>query len=612
MNTADTKLKDFFVEELQALREDATEFGRNFPAAGRALDLGRGVSADPQVELLLQSFAYLSGRLRYQVETGLADVPNFLTSYLYPHLSAPIPSMLIASIDVKPDGANFTRETVLERGRYFTVTARNNAQDQFKCRFRTPCDTQLLPLLITKIELLAQDEFPADLQGKNPTSILRVRVQRQCNESVKTLNRRRMRFHIKSDSMDAFRIYEWFALNRYETGQNPIGVCGDGDTSTIQYLPAEGFRWVGFGDDEALFGDTLNTHPGFRLLQEYFSFPEKFFFFDLENLPLDQARDSFDLLFFSDAAVDKTLEIRQDSLLLNCVPLVNLYSQRLEPFQLDQTQYEYQLMGDMRFHRFCEIHTITELTSTRPGGVPRPIAPYFSLNDFENDDALDYFYIARRSENPSGAVPGTETHVSFLDTQFTRDQTVDEVVGGTALCTNRWLPEQLRIDDSLRVEGAAPIVATTIISKPTPHQTPRLIGEHPWALASQLALNHLSLADGPQALGALKDILRTHVPAKNQEAQRQINGLLELKCTRVRHHRGTDAWRGFVPGLCIKLEVDHSQFGSGSAVLFGEILHHFFTLYAPINMTVELALSTSDVKGILKEWPPILGTQNLL
>ncbi|KAF0815287.1 hypothetical protein IGB42_00368 [Andreprevotia sp. IGB-42] len=610
MNVTDVSLKDFFVRELQSLRDDASEFGRLNPAAGHALSLGRGASGDPQVELLLQSFAWLAGRLRYQVETGLAAVPNFLNAFIYPHLSLPIPSMLIAQLEIKPDGANFTRENLLKRERMFGAMARNDLHEQYKCRFRTSCDTQLLPLHISQIQLLGREDLPLGVCGDNTASILRVRVQRSAAESLKTLNCNRLRIHIKSDRNDAFRLYEWFALNSYETGANTIAICPDGNSAATQRLPVGSFSWAGFEDDEALLEVNQNTHPGMRLLQEYFAFPEKFFFFDLHQLPLDTAQDSFDLLFFSTIQVDKTLGIRADSLLLNCVPLVNLFPQRLEPFQLDHTQYEYRLQGDARFHRYCEVYCITSLTATRPGGAARDIAPYFSMDG--GGEAGDFFYISRLAEDPSGSVNGTETYVSFLDEAFSLEQTVDEVVGGTAVCTNRWLAEQLRMNDPLWIEGAAPLAGTRIISKPTAHQSPHIIGEQPWALAAQLALNHLSLSDGPQALAALQDILRVHVPAKNTQAQRQIDGLVDLQCERVRHHRNDDAWRGFRSGIRITLTVDHSQFVDSSAVLFGEVLHRFFTLYCPVNMTVELVLRTTEIKEDVKAWPPLSGSQHLV
>src|SRR5260370_39068975 len=49
-------------------------------------------------------------------------------------------------------------------------------------------------------------------------------------------------------------------------------------------LPASSLRPVGFEDKEALLPYPRHSFSGYRLLQEYFSFPEKFFFLELACL----------------------------------------------------------------------------------------------------------------------------------------------------------------------------------------------------------------------------------------------------------------------------------------------------------------------------------------
>ena len=51
-----------------------------------------------------------------------------------------------------------------------------------------------------------------------------------------------------------------------------------------ELLPASSIQPVGFTDDEALLPVTLRSFQGYRLLQEYFSFPQRFRFFELTGL----------------------------------------------------------------------------------------------------------------------------------------------------------------------------------------------------------------------------------------------------------------------------------------------------------------------------------------
>jgi type VI secretion system protein ImpG len=155
-------------------------------------------------------------------------------------------------------------------------------------------------------------------------------------------------------------------------------------------------------------------------------------------------------------------------------------------------------------------------------------------------------------------------------------------------------------------------VAITALSKPTPHQNPPCIGARPWALVSQLSLNHLSLADSPEALSALKDILRLHLGPNAGNGLRQIDGLRGLHCHSIMRHRHVDGWRGFVRGHDVRLHVDQHCFEDGSAVLFCAVLRHFLRSYATVNQLVEVSLEMNNLTGEQKQWPPLAGVQAVL
>ncbi|MFM0016295.1 type VI secretion system baseplate subunit TssF [Paraburkholderia sediminicola] len=614
MKLANTTLADYFNAELAALRGDAAIFARNFPAAAGALGLSQGRSTDPQVELLVQSFAFLAGRLRYQLDLGQASLPNALTDHLYPHLSAPLPSMTIAALDVKPDGANFAKRQLLERKRLMTAKGYDMRGNPVACRFMTCYDTPLVPLVIDSIQLVAPSSRSldsADWKDPNLRSVLSVTLRRTGTGTLSELQLGTLRFYLNCAPNDLHTFYEMLALGLAKIVAQPLDAAGK-PAGARQELPAAALTWRGFAQDEAMLEVSANTHPGYRLLQEYFAFPEKFLFFDVEGLAFASGAIAFDLMFIGTQTLDVVATLPPDLLRLNCVPLINLYPQRLEPIALDHTRYEYRLQGNAGDHRYCEVYSLTELYSTRPGDPPRTLAPYFSMDDFQRLQSQDYFYMTRREESQLGDVQGTELYVSFLDATFNLAKPADESLGGAALCTNRNLPEQLRQGDPLRLEGAGPISGASIVSPVTSHQTPRLIGARPWALAAQLALNRLSLADGPHALAALKDLLKQHVGMRGESGFKQIDGIRDMRTARVMVRRGDDAWRGFVDGLRVDLWLDRASFAEGSVILFGEVLRHFFALYGAVNAGVALRISVNDIKGVLREWPQLVGLQPVL
>ncbi|QNM95347.1 type VI secretion system baseplate subunit TssF [Chitinimonas koreensis] len=604
MQTA-SEFRDYFEAELAQLREQAVEFGRDYPAAAQALALGQGRSGDPQVELMMQSFAFLTGRLRHQLDRDAALLPNALMAQLYPHLEAPIPSLTVAELTLRPDGANFATGAWLERGREFHAVAQDDDGRDVRCRLRTCFETPLVPLRVVELGLVSTTAYDLD-DDPAVHSVLKLRLRGIGTEPLSALSMPVVRFYLDIENTQVWRLYELLALNLAGVATLPVG------SSRPRRLGADALRWLGFEEHEAALETDLVTHPGYRLVQEYFAFPEKFLFFELSGLDFSDLGEEAELLFLLTSAVDKTLDPGPNAMRLNCVPLINLFPQRIEPLALDHTQHEYRLSGDHAHHSHTEIYRVDSLYAVRPGEPARPVAPYFALDDFGLIERQDYFYVTRRVESVLRSVPGTETYVSFLDLAFDTLRPADETIGGRALCTNRRLAEQLRLGDKLRLEGPGPVRDARVAAKPTPHQSPVLIGGQPWALISQLLLNHLSLTGGAQAMNALKSMLGLHLGRASMVGPKQIDSLSGLEARPVVKDLYRDGRYVPVEGLAITLRIDRLRFEGGSPILFAEVLRRFFALYASVNTLIELSLETHDVKGRLKTWPPMVGAQIVL
>lgn len=604
--TTPIDLKGFYQEELQSLRADAQAFADDHPSVAQELSLGRGKSSDPQVEMLLQSFAFLTGRLRNRLEEEQAVLPGLLLESLYPHLNVPIPSMSVAEVEIKADGANFANGWTLERGRHCFLQAVSESGRNVRCRFRVTQDTPLWPLAVAEVGLRPTNQYDFLTTDPAVQSVLSVTVRRQGNDPIQDLPLDSLRFHLHAEDASVFTLYELLAVHLVG-----VAVCIKGRPAP-QRLAADRFRWQGFGKGDAALPEQCVTQPGYRLVQEYFSFPEKFLFFDVDGLATEGAIDEMEFLFLLDTAPAKGLVIKPDMLRLNCVPLINLYDQPLEPLRLDHRHHEYRLVADQGNHKYCEIYALREVYASKPGAAARKLSPYFEFSPSGTHGDEEYFYSTRRLRSQTKAVAGTELFISFLDAHFNVGDPPQETVGGKALCCNRRLPEQMRAGDPLRLEGPGPVVAMPLLMKPTAHQVPDLIGARPWGLVSQLRLNYLSLSDGRQALSTLKTLLRLQTGTMNPATIRQIDSISAMQCRPIVRNISQEAWRGFSRGVEITLLIDEERFTGGSAVLFGEVLRRFFSLYANLNTFTQLILESKQRKGRWKTWPPLLGAQTVL
>ena len=122
-------------------------------------------------------------------------------------------------------------------------------------------------------------------------------------------------------------------------------------------LPAGSLRPVGFEKDEAIIPFPRRSFTGYRLLQEYFAFPEKFFFLDLSGLDV-LASDIFttkaEMIFLispferADRQQSLELNVSERTFKLACSPIINLFEQTAEPVLLEQTKFEYPVIPDAR------------------------------------------------------------------------------------------------------------------------------------------------------------------------------------------------------------------------------------------------------------------------
>src|SRR5205823_305827 len=120
---------------------------------------------------------------------------------------------------------------------------------------------------------------------------------------------------------------------------------------------------VGFEEDEDVLPYPRQSFVGYRLLQEYFAFPEKFFFMELRGLnQLQRAglKSKAEILFliapFEQEERHHRLEVAvgAKTVRLACAPIVNLFKQSVEGILVQQTRYQYPIVPDERRRHIME------------------------------------------------------------------------------------------------------------------------------------------------------------------------------------------------------------------------------------------------------------------
>lgn len=620
----DQELYDYFLREMDYLRSRAKIFAEEYDEVARELRLSDMKSSDPHVELLLQSFAYLSASVRRDMAAQSNHLPNQLLGILYPHLVKPVPTMFVIQPDVSPQFAKFDGLKRLDKGREFYADVLSSKKGKLRCTVSTAYETPLRPFDITEIRLSSIKDVSARL-GDHLTSViqakldkahtaLQVSIKNHGDKSTAEFEPDNLRFFVRGEQNrphSAYQLYEQLA-------KECIGIVINNraaepsqsmDAGSYQCLDNDAIKWIGFNDDCAVlpFGD--NSHSAYRIIQEYFLFPEKYLFFDVQGINGQALGAEFELYFLLSTPPDTQLRPDKNSLCLNSIPVINLYKKHLNSINLDDRDHEYRLVGDNKNHACCEIHSLTEVLTIPVVGEPERAQPYAGI-DAHLLHANDRLYSTRTELSGLKSIPGTETYITLHKTDNQKSASIDDILAVKALCTNRRLAENLRINDTMTLVGPGPISRAKVISKPTMHKPPSLNSDKPWRLLSNLVLNTTTLET--QGLDVLKSILLTYSDEQAKAHFAQVDSIVSIQTERVVRRVGLEGWRGLCRGLAVQIEIDITRFDGSSLHLFGEVLNRFMGLYANINSFVECSLTVKQEKGIFKQWPPLAGAQILL
>jgi type VI secretion system protein ImpG len=375
---------------------------------------------------------------------------------------------------------------------------------------------------------------------------------------------------------------------------------------------------------------TLAGFQGYRLLQEYFAFPQRFLFFDLCDIGkalrehAEREVDIFILFSRLDNALLQAVDTA--SLALNCVPAINLLERRCDRIHVSGESSEFHVVPDRTRPMDYEIHSITEVLGYGTGVDSEwRFLPFY--NAFHTEDrAHNAYYSVQREprilsqtqqrDGTRTAYIGTEVNLSVVDAEEAPWPADLRQLGVRALCTNRDLPVLMRLGDTkgdLTLAQTAPVKSVRIVKGPSRPTSALREGNIAWKLINQLSLNHLSLTDtdAEQGAAALRAILRLYAPTGDAGAQRQVEGVRSVKLQSVVRRLPMAGPITFGRGVELKVELDDLSFEGASAFLLGCVLERFVARHVSLNGFTQM-LVHSPARGDILAGRPRCGTRPIL
>jgi type VI secretion system protein ImpG len=607
----------YYERELGYLRRDLREFAERYPRiAGRLLISGE-VCEDPHTERMIESFALLNARIAKRLDDDYPEFTEALFEVLYPHYLRPFPSCSIARMDFG-GAAKQAGTSIIARGTQLNTRPVRGAA----CTFRTVYPVTVAPLALARAAFSSIIDAPdaVRLPGNASSSISLTVSSTSEQGSIAQLALPMLRVFIDGEP-------SFCAALRDALFMRGVAAYVEADNSgRWTALPAIPVHPAGFDEEESLIDFPARSHAAYRLLTEYFCFPEKFNFVDIDLQALAAhappgARSLTLHLALSGVRSDSNLArmlgtLSTNNVLLGCTPVINLFRQRGEPIRVTHTSASYPVLADARRAFAYEVYAIESLSlirQTPQGETLVQFRPFYALKHAQMPDDAGHYYAVRRDASLADRSPGFETQVSIVDIDFDPGEVETDTLNIELTCTNRDLPASLSYGQQggdLFLEGGSSVRSIAFLRKPTAsHRFASGRGAH-WRLISHLALNHLSLADG--GVDAFREMLALYDLPRSPSSQRQIGGIKAIA------QRPTTAWLAGNPFTClvrgveVRLSIDEEAFVGSGIHAFAQVVERFLALYVHANSFTQLVIASSKTGEEILTCQPRSGDLSLL
>ncbi|CND99682.1 type VI secretion system baseplate subunit TssF [Yersinia mollaretii] len=589
----ENKFLSYYQKELTHLKKYGAAFSRQFPKIARRLGMSDGLSEDPHVERIIESFALLTAQIQQRLDEDMPEVTDALLTVLAPHLLRQFPSVCI--IQMLPDikSSAMTAKNLIKSGTELFSKPVNSQV----CRFRTLYPVMLLPMTLQKTQLtLNEDDMSWQLElGFTvwPGAVVEAdRIRLYINGSISIVN---VLYSLLCSELKSLS----FAAN-----------------GTWYQLAPEDIQAVGFAFGEGLLDRDSSISPAHTLLQDYFFFPQKFHFIDLPLPPNFVASSNSELtyrLVFNHCQTARLLNniasiIDTDVFRLNCTPAINLFEQRAEPITPHHEMAEYAVKPDVRYKSSMEVWSIDNVYALRKQGndiVSRPIYPLFGLDHSRSDGEAGIFLQAIQRKWVDEQDAAHSWFIAFCDRSEQPLEPESDMVSISLTCTNGDLATYLLNGDPAGdFESELPLSGVKIqaLTRPSAPLRPPIKQAARWRLISQLSLNHM-LLNGTRGCRVLKETLALYNFNNSPTNERLINLIDRIEVTPVTARLVANDPRSMARGVQVRITFTDAAGDEPGYFLLCRFLDHFLALYAPVNSFSRVVTSIGSQEESLRQWP---------
>ncbi|WP_087024148.1 type VI secretion system baseplate subunit TssF [Thaumasiovibrio subtropicus] len=589
-------LLSYFEQELRFIREEAEAFSERHPGAASALGLHRESVDDPQIARLIESVAFLNGRLQKRLDDNFPALTEDLIRLLYPHFLRPVPAFSMLKVELDDD-AN-------ARHHIPALTEFDVKEGETQAVFRTTSELAIYPFEFESLDVsLAPFEIEKPRGAENAKALIELDVVAKDEGIVmRDLDITSLDVQLRGDVNLILRLYDLLFH-----GINQIAMTTPSGQRYV--LGADALTPIGFEPEQSVLPYPATSFGGFKLLTEFFVFSERFHAFriDLSAIAAKLDSDRFTVeIYLDDMSVELVRGLALSNFALYCTPVINLQQAVSEPMQIDFLQNRYPIVmdaGDDERYELFAINHVTDVTDAGEVSVPAVYGDKYTPSQTGLRWQLQQFH--RESGVLSSALNVADLDNSSPDSS-------PRIWQVNALCSNGRLAAQLSSTSSVVCRETITIPGTPmLLRRPSMPAYNRDIQRNSWALLAHLHFNYHTILGAENPAETLQALFKlyNHNDASKNEAYIAAISLIEQEqvVAPIRVQRKSC----FAYGTRIVVTLNTSEL-VGGVVLFSHLLDRFFAYFAGFNSFTQLDVVIEGQEGVYLSFPRRSGCKTLL
>ena len=300
-------MKKYFDSQMRMLQDEAILFAKKHPEHARYLNIDSIEDRDPNVERLLEGFAYLTGRVQQQLDNGLLDVSEVLLDSISPKSLKATPSKAIAQYTFPKGSTNDVKTVTLKN----YLISNSIGDEKTKCKFKLENNVTIYPIAIDNISQHSLDN-----------GLYELHLNLSVNKKAKDFSIDSLSFYLNGESI--FRHAWLYALL---------------EKSHQQFILHQGNK-TKISINHPILNDDINIDNcfGTEMLKDFFCVRDKFMFFELSGFDdlIFSEQQQIEFFFILKEPIEAIHINNKNSLLLGCASIINEFDYNAEPVNVNE------------------------------------------------------------------------------------------------------------------------------------------------------------------------------------------------------------------------------------------------------------------------------------